>query len=885
MPILFRQRRPHRRGRPSRPLSVQTLEGRRLLAATPLGATASDTAEFLLGTVAVTPVLFESDGSIDAESQDWSEHEIDQLLSRVADGVNWWSDTLDALGTVHSLDFVIDDTYARDPFQTGYEGIDRPSHGFELYAGEFLTPLGYSDADSLEDAVRQFNHDQRVRLGTDWSFTIFVVDSSDDRDGAFAEGGNFSTAFAYPGGLFMVLPSSRPASTVTHEMGHVFWARDEYPGGGSWTDRRGYYNAQNLNAADNPTAGFVQEDSIMRGGEPLASAYAAHSSPASTLALLGWRDSDGDGIFDLADVPLQLELAGYFDSDESVYHVRGSASAIPLRNENSSGLQSDITLNEISRLQYSLDEGPWLTATEPQQPTAEFDISVAITDPFSAIRWRVIDENTGVTSAIVTASDVVPAISDASSTGYAFLDANRDGNRDSSETLLENVTAVIRQLDGSPLADGQVVAEELSEGEVQSAVQGAVLSAEGLTLSGAVGVFASAATGDAGTKAFHAYDAQQQQWIDSWSQRRKFSAAWDQPVGRVQVVASGVDAASYLRIEAYDSSGSLIERRTSNAIPTGQTESLSVHSERGAISSIRVFGHASTSVALTELTFGFDDEFTTDASGTWAFPDLPDGDYQVQLTPASLIHAFEQPTAQISVTDGQSTPLAASAQRVTSPRHNSEVAADVDQSGGVSALDALLVINDLNRYGSRTLAPHESTGDHIDVNDDGHASALDALLIINALNRDRLAEAEGERTAKNVDQAIVEFAQSPQTTKSEAAATRSVPQQLVSNSYWSGFHPESDDFLAGHTQQPSRTVPHVPPPSALAWTNQSAPLSPSETVPPLPDRANRPGDLGEQEEAEEISDWKSSETEVNLWPPDTDFPDGISSPMSQQRDS
>ena len=33
----------------------------------------------------------------------------------------------------------------------------------------------------------------------------------------------------------MIVPAGRPASTFAHEIGHMFWARDEYPGGGSYS--------------------------------------------------------------------------------------------------------------------------------------------------------------------------------------------------------------------------------------------------------------------------------------------------------------------------------------------------------------------------------------------------------------------------------------------------------------------------------------------------------------------------------------------------------------------------------------------------------------------------------------------------------------------------
>ena len=47
--------------------------------------------------------------------------------------------------------------------------------------------------------------------------------------------------------------------------------------------------------------------------------------------MVGWQDSDGDGVFDLADVPLRLEAVGYFDAQTSLYHFSGvAASAVPL---------------------------------------------------------------------------------------------------------------------------------------------------------------------------------------------------------------------------------------------------------------------------------------------------------------------------------------------------------------------------------------------------------------------------------------------------------------------------------------------------------------------------------------------------------------------------
>lgn len=61
---------------------------------------------------------------------------------------------------------------------------------------------------------------------------------------------------------------------------------------------------------------------------------------------------------------------------------------------------------------------------------------------------------------------------------------------------------------------------------------------------------------------------------------------------------------------------------------------------------------------------------------------------------------------------------------------------DVDGSGLVEPLDALIVINSINRSSTATMTPgDDSTSLRLDVNRDGVISPLDPLLIINAINR------------------------------------------------------------------------------------------------------------------------------------------------------
>ncbi|WP_286178044.1 dockerin type I domain-containing protein [Rhodopirellula sp. JC639] len=730
------------------------MEERRLLASDlPFGATPVDTGEFMLGTVTVTPVFFESDGSIDPETQDWTETEIDDTLAKIRDSVDWWSDLLATQTSVHTLDFVIDDHYARNPVPTGYEPIDNSSLKFKNYVGNWLTELGYGDAPSIERAVALFNDSQRQAHQTDWAFTMFVVDSSDDEDGFFESGG-FIGAFAYPGGLFMVVPSHRPTSTFTHEMGHIFWARDEYPGAGSWTDQRGYYNAQNLNASDNPTPGFEQEDSIMRGGVVVTRAFDNLVSPESTLAMIGWRDSDGDGIFDLADVPLQLDAIGSYDVETGVYSFRGSAAVDTLANQNSAGMQSDITLARISELQYRLDNGNWQTALSPDATRVEFDLQISIESPFDQIAWRAIDSDTGITSAVLTGDRWTPVWSGIGG-GYAYLDQNTDGQRDSDETLLAGTQFIVRLGNGSDLLYHSIQADTLPAGVVTTPSD-ITLSGVGGDADGRVAAL-PATTGPHDGPVFHYFDNAADQWIDTWNTTTRLAINAADSTGRVEIDvlglgtgSYGLESGSYARVDVYDSQGNRIDRVTSDLVPAGDGQKLVIEDSLGRITRVVVYGHAETEILVSGIEFGQAALVSLGHDGAFSVDGLPDGDYAVEIISPNLIYQFPTQPVSFQIAAGTLAPLAVAAQRVDSPRYNAALPGDVDGDQDVSIRDALIVINDLGRSGNRTLGADETSGFDVDVNNDGTVSAIDALRVINAIQR--VTEGEGELISNNSTQ-------------------------------------------------------------------------------------------------------------------------------------
>ncbi len=99
------------------------------------------------------------------------------------------------------------------------------------------------------------------------------------------------------------------------------------------------------------------------------------------------------------------------------------------------------------------------------------------------------------------------------------------------------------------------------------------------------------------------------------------------------------------------------------------------------------------------------------------------------------------------------------------PSHNTVWALDVNADGAVNPLDALLVINELNRQQNAPFILEDRGGLYYDVNDDGLVAPIDALMVINYLNRslsDGASEGEsidGEREPERLEIIDIAFAE------------------------------------------------------------------------------------------------------------------------------
>ncbi len=348
----------------------------------------AETSEFLIGRVAVGIVLPESDGSIDPSNEDWSADERALVISEITTALDWWA----AQEPAANLTFVYDDS-AATPIPTSYEPISRKYSDQSLWIKQVMGEKGYTES-SYFDQVRSYNNDLRQTHGTDWAFTIFVVDSSNDADNRFADG---YFAYAYLGGPFMVMtygnngygPSNMDA-VAAHEIGHIFHALDQYTSASQpCTRQSGYLGVENQNSQYGECAS--DQPSIMRGQ---VSPYTNGDIDEYARAQIGWRDSDGDGILDPVDTTISLSHAEIITDGQvsNVLTVTGNLRDDPYP----SPLRRSMTINTITRIEYQVDGETWVdvpatdgafdgysedfTFTTPPLPTGDAEILVRATN-------------------------------------------------------------------------------------------------------------------------------------------------------------------------------------------------------------------------------------------------------------------------------------------------------------------------------------------------------------------------------------------------------------------------------------------------------------------------------------------------------------------------
>jgi len=291
----------------------------------PFGSAPVDTSEYMIGnrvkanggrTIAVNMIFPESAGL----SENWTLAERIAARSSLVAACGWWEAVAPACANVRFL---------CDRFCRNYSGtcprlstvvvsgepiqLSSTVFGF-TWVNEIMDSYGYSTFGGPQNWASKVvvcADDLRTKWDADWAFNVFAVRDMNDPDGMFPDG---QASFSVLGGPCMVVLMQNgikdqfgnliamysPAYldyVCAHEIGHIFYALDEYATGISTKDAEsGYLKIRN----DNHVDWGLGVDCIMRCS---TTAYLTGGVCTPTREMLGWRDTDGDGIFDILDVP------------------------------------------------------------------------------------------------------------------------------------------------------------------------------------------------------------------------------------------------------------------------------------------------------------------------------------------------------------------------------------------------------------------------------------------------------------------------------------------------------------------------------------------------------------------------------------------------------
>ena len=218
------------------------------------------------------------------------------------------------------------------------------------------------------------------------------------------------------------------------------------------------------------------------------------------------------------------------------------------------------------------------------------------------------------------------------------------------------------------------------------------------------------------------------------------------------------------QLEAYNAAGELLERVTTAPLSVGQIATLTIIRPAVDIAYVIAAGHRNTSVKLDNLQFGPQAWTTTGPLGTYNLAALPAGTYWIQATalggnpPLDPLAARRQATVATGVaTRDVDFGFATAAYHW----HNQSNPVDVNNDGLITPIDALLVINEINLRGARSLVGSNlDSPPYIDTNSDNLVTGNDVLQVINYINAHPSragAPGEGEQSHPEAEIASVRW--------------------------------------------------------------------------------------------------------------------------------
>jgi len=234
-----------------------------------------DTSAYLIGKVAVNTILVE--GTVPPYT--FNQMERDTVTAEIQDGLGWLG-SIEPKARVSWFHEQRQVTLDLDPART-------PDFGEDTWRDACMASLGYAPS---WQGMEQFVRERQAALSTDWSLVIFVT--------------RFPLwHFAYAFKPRVVLSYDLDGWGVddmdrvtAHEVCHIFGAGDEYAESKcDPSERFGYLQVENGNCE------------LGTGNhQPCIMSHNTWAMCSYTRGQLGWRDANGDGVFDPLDAPIPL---------------------------------------------------------------------------------------------------------------------------------------------------------------------------------------------------------------------------------------------------------------------------------------------------------------------------------------------------------------------------------------------------------------------------------------------------------------------------------------------------------------------------------------------------------------------------------------------------
>ncbi len=313
------------------------------------------------GTVVVSIVLPESNGAIDATTEDWNETQVRETYLKVQAAL----DKIAASEPNADLRFVMH--YESAPTAGGLAGTVDTDYEFGQRAQWGSSTEGLATADILSSilgrtltendlwtASLEYTADLKRRHGADAAFFVIVANNGNGTAGL--------RAHAWIGGPLTVLDTNYGHETFAHEFGHIFGAYDEYcpDACSSPTSIQGYLGIYNANA-QYQEGGPGIDDGRGEGAPSLMQYNQPGAVNGYTRGAWGWLDTDGDGIVEVRDTLPKSALTATVSGNR--VRVAGT-----ITDRGDSRTYGDVrySANRIVALEYAFAAaGPWFSIALP----------------------------------------------------------------------------------------------------------------------------------------------------------------------------------------------------------------------------------------------------------------------------------------------------------------------------------------------------------------------------------------------------------------------------------------------------------------------------------------------------------------------------------------